>query len=238
MAKPYRIAVIADPQIIDDYSYGRTGIFQKISEIYPDIYMKKNWKNMQNIFNPDAIIFLGDLMDAGNHDIGFGDEIISEANKRFQKVFGKTSYNVTLGNHSIIVLDTLKLNSSNFPRILLSHVPLYRPPNTDCGPLRQNNRYINQGHGYQYQNLIEESLTNFILDNIKPQLILSGDDHDYCEIKHDDIIEISVNSFSFAMKSNLILLTWKYWKSVGKAIFDILEIALSMYFICWIWFWI
>ena len=85
---------------------------------------------------------------------------------------------------------------------MLTHVPLYRPPNTDCGPFRQQSRSINQGAGYQYQNLIFESLTNYILDSIKPVLIFSGDDHDYCEIQHgkvDPTPEVTVNSFSFAM---------------------------------------
>ncbi|RIA85020.1 Metallo-dependent phosphatase-like protein [Glomus cerebriforme] len=256
-SEPVHVAIIADPQIIDDYSYGRTGILQKISEIYPDMYMRKNWINLQNIFDPDAIIFLGDLMDggrelddnkwdeelhrfrhlflpekpiktptfylAGNHDIGFGNHIVPEAFYRFRKLFGVFSYMTNLGNHSIIALDTITLSGSNntlkkdarklmqrlekdttnsLPRILLTHVPLYRPPNTDCGPLRQKGQSIKQGAGYQYQNLIVESLTNNILENIKPILIFSGDDHDYCEIRHEEangIPEISVNSFSFAM---------------------------------------
>ncbi|KAF0477183.1 Metallo-dependent phosphatase [Gigaspora margarita] len=257
LADPFRIALIADPQIIDSYSYGRTGILQRVSEIYPDMYMRKNWINLQNIFDPDAIIFLGDLMDGGrewdddkwedelfryrhlflpkkptrtpiyylvgNHDIGFGDNVILRAYERFRKVFGKTNYNVVLGNHSIVVVDTVTLSgsneslkeeginlikrlendsSNNLPRILMTHIPLYRPPNTDCGPLRQNGHYINQGAGYQYQNLVTESLSNFILNSINPILIFSGDDHDYCEIRHEresKVIEISVNSFSFAM---------------------------------------
>ncbi|GES79079.1 metallo-dependent phosphatase [Rhizophagus clarus] len=256
-SEPVHVAIIADPQIIDDYSYGRTGILQKISEIYPDMYMRKNWINLQHMFDPDAIIFLGDLMDggrelddnkwdeelhrfrhlfipekpiktptfylAGNHDIGFGEHVIPEAFNRFRKVFGTFSYMTKLGNHSIIALDTIALSGSNnnlkkdakklmqrlkndttnsYPRILLTHVPLYRPQNTNCGPLRQKSQPINQGAGHQYQNLIVESLSNEIIDNIKPSLILSGDDHDYCEIRHGEIPEISVNTFSFAMGVN------------------------------------
>ncbi|CAG8586156.1 2984_t:CDS:2 [Acaulospora morrowiae] len=255
LAEPYRIALIADPQIIDDYSYGRTGLLQKISEIYPDMYMRKNWINMQSIFDPDAVIFMGDLMDGGrewddekweielyryqqlflpkkpeqrifhlvgNHDVGFGEKLVRGALQRFRKTFGKTNYKVNLGNHSIVVLDTVTLSGSDesirkeglkiigelandtsnqFPRILMTHVPLYRPPNKDCGPQRQGSSYINQNTGYQYQNLVDEPLTNFILDNVKPKLIFSGDDHDYCEITHEkwNAFEVSVNSFSFAM---------------------------------------
>ncbi|KAG9287147.1 hypothetical protein G9A89_001042 [Geosiphon pyriformis] len=254
--QPYHIALIADPQIIDQFSYGRTGILQWFSEIFPDMYMRKNWKTLQRQLQPDAFFVLGDLMDggrelkddeweaesdryrkllrpkdetktpihylAGNHDFGFGSRIIPTAYARFRRFYGKTNYIVTLGNHSIVVIDTVSLSSDNdglqaealeliermrkeerkIPRILMTHIPLYRPPNTDCGPLRQNNRFINQGSGYQYQNLVTESLSNLILDNVKPKLIFSGDDHDYCEVHHsrgEGSIEVTLNSFSFAM---------------------------------------
>src|SRR4051794_31346610 len=65
LATPYRIILIGDPQIIDEYSYGRRGILQKISEIFPDMYMHKNWENIGITFSPDAIIFMGDLLDGG-----------------------------------------------------------------------------------------------------------------------------------------------------------------------------
>nr|CAG8469908.1 10128_t:CDS:2 [Entrophospora candida] len=261
IATPFHVALIADPQIIDDYSYGRTGILQKISEIYPDMYMRKNWINLQTIFDPDAIIFMGDLMDggrelddnkweselhrfqhlffprkptktpiyymAGNHDIGFGDKIVDEAYNRFRKFFGRVNYMVNLGNHLIAVIDTIALSGSNeaskqeamslietiaegnssnlnLPKILLTHVPLYRPRDTDCGPLRQKNNYINQGRGYQYQNLVRKNITDLLLDKIKPSVVFSGDDHDYCEIKHEEageITEVSINSFRFLLLS-------------------------------------
>ncbi|CAG8520889.1 4092_t:CDS:2 [Ambispora gerdemannii] len=274
LGKPYRIALITDPQIIDEYSYGRHGILQWCSETFPDFYMQKNWKNLQRQLNPDAIFVLGDLMDggrewddnkwskeadryrqlftpinlmktpiyylAGNHDIGFGNKIVPMAYARFRKLYGKTNYVVSLGNHTIVVVDTVTLSGDNEalkteatnlieslskeeakpPRILMTHVPLYRPPQTDCGPLRQNNRYIEQGAGYQYQNLVEESLTRFILNGVKPKLIFSGDDHDYCEVQHPvgendnsesyNVTEVTVNSFSFAMgipKPGFALLT-------------------------------
>jgi hypothetical protein len=35
-------------------------------------------------------------------------------------------------------------------RILLTHVPLYRPPNTDCGDLRLRSRALRDGKGFSY----------------------------------------------------------------------------------------
>jgi len=37
----------------------------KLSEFFTDLYMKRNWRYIQNILNPKISIFLGDLMDGG-----------------------------------------------------------------------------------------------------------------------------------------------------------------------------
>ncbi|KAI8820830.1 Metallo-dependent phosphatase-like protein, partial [Fimicolochytrium jonesii] len=142
---------------------------------------------------------------AGNHDIGFGDKVIPEAYDRYRAVFGEPNYAVEVANHTLIVLDTVSLSgpagtrpadaaldfltdfsegeSSSNPRILGTHVPLYRRDDHDCGKLRRNPP-MKQGRGYQYQNLVVESLSKHILEKIKPSLVLSGDDHDWCENEH------------------------------------------------------
>ncbi|THD00141.1 hypothetical protein EYZ11_000332 [Aspergillus tanneri] len=104
------------------------------------------------------------------------------------------------------------------PTILLTHVPLYRRPATPCGPLRE--RYppssnepleedegnaIRLGSGYQYQNVLTQTITKDLVSKIGPNLVhvYSGDDHDYCEISHREFSgspkEITVKSFSWAM---------------------------------------
>lgn len=85
----------------------------------------------------------------------------------------------------------------------MTHVPLYRPPGTLCGPDRQGrSREIHQGRGYQYQNLVNADLSRQLLDRINPVIVFSGDDHDYCLVKHnkddEEIPEISVPTFSMA----------------------------------------
>ncbi|KAG2185780.1 hypothetical protein INT43_002217 [Umbelopsis isabellina] len=169
---------------------------------------------------------------AGNHDLGFGDGIKPSVVERFENEFGETSYELSLDSHSIVVVDSVSMSStsaqinhksrdfvrqlrpSDKPRILFSHVPLYRQPSPIsgtltapaaedmCGPLRQKSKQIRQGVGYQYQNLMTKELTDIILTHAQPDMIFSGDDHDYCEVFHAfearKIPEISVNTFSMA----------------------------------------
>ena len=55
---------------------------------------------------------------------------------------------------------------SQLPTILLSHVPLYRPPDTNCGPLREKGKAISISSGYQYQNALTPSLTDFLIETV------------------------------------------------------------------------
>ncbi|KAI0633365.1 Metallo-dependent phosphatase-like protein [Trametes polyzona] len=95
--------------------------------------------------------------------------------------------------------------------ILFTHVPLSRPEGTSCGPLRERGT-IRQGRGLGYQNLLTPQVSQFLLHSIRPSIIFSGDDHDYCEYVHTlpsadtkrpsapaSIPEITVKSFSMAM---------------------------------------
>lgn len=66
------------------------------------------------------------------------------------------------------------------PRILLTHIPLYRPEGTSCGRMREASRPIRQGTGRNYQNELDERTTKWLMDRIRPSLVYSGDDHDSC----------------------------------------------------------
>ncbi|KAI5305164.1 Fungal specific transcription factor [Ascosphaera pollenicola] len=111
-------------------------------------------------------------------------------------------------------------DTSEFPTIILSHVPFWRDPATPCGPLRerypdpkrtpddQRNSILIQ-RGYQYQNVLTDWVTGHIFDKVGNGIraIYSGDDHDYCEIEHMKYAseegsspkEITVKSTSMAM---------------------------------------
>ena len=97
-------------------------------------------------------------------------------------------------------------SSIHFPTIILSHVPFFRAPETDCGPLRERGRALSISKGYQYQNVLTPLISKEIIDRLNAAevaQIYSGDDHDYCEIEHLEftgrIKEITVKSMSWAM---------------------------------------
>lgn len=102
-----------------------------------------------------------------------------------------------------------------FPVILLSHVPLYREPDTSCGPQRERGHALTLTGGYQYQNVLTNTLSQTLVDKLQAagelRHIFSGDDHDYCDITHTypatsqlqrpsaGVREETVKSFSWAM---------------------------------------
>ncbi|KAF2634957.1 hypothetical protein P280DRAFT_523620 [Massarina eburnea CBS 473.64] len=113
---------------------------------------------------------------------------------------------------------------TEFPTVLLSHVPLYRTQGTPCGPMREHwpptpvgkgqeplekddRNSIPVRGGYQYQNVLNPEITTDIANKVGDiQYAFSGDDHDYCELVHrgyasagGGIKEITVKSISWCM---------------------------------------
>lgn len=242
--KPHRIALLADPQLVDDHTYPKLPrlanyVIRKMS----DNYLYINHKYMQAYLDPDTTIFVGDLFDGGrewdddvwfeeykrfntifprkpnrrsfrslpgNHDIGY--QNISYHNvRRFSTFFGELNDAFELGNHTFVQLDTISMSHEDeqineesgafldsidaitnpmLPRILLSHVPLYRDPNVEvCGPGRESKKRFPLQRGYQYQTVIDYSITKEVLDKVNPMLVFSGDDHDYCDTVHIDYLD-------------------------------------------------
>lgn len=100
----------------------------------------------------------------------------------------------------------LEVPSSQFPSVVLSHVPLFRPKDTPCGPMREGRPSISLSAGYQYQNVLTPLISGDIIKHLVPEEIVgiySGDDHDYCEVQHTEytgaVKEITVKSMSWAM---------------------------------------
>ncbi|KAH8725317.1 hypothetical protein GQ44DRAFT_616424 [Phaeosphaeriaceae sp. PMI808] len=129
-----------------------------------------------------------------------------------------------------------------FPTILLSHIPLYRPPNTPCGPLREHSppdplnpssprNALPVSAGYQYQTVLSEAISKKVTSAIGDvRYAFSGDDHDYCDVVHraydsgggNGIREVTVKSTSWAMgmrKPGIVLLSlWNPVTPTGKPI--------------------
>ncbi|KAI9471757.1 Metallo-dependent phosphatase-like protein [Coemansia mojavensis] len=254
------VAIIADPQIVDHYSYDQTGLLLKATEFFTDIYMRKSYIILQQQQQkPDTVVFLGDLMDggrewshknwlseyqrflllfrnrnpsttrvyymAGNHDIGIGNTVVESALIRFHEYVGPTNQVLHIGGHEIVLLDTLTLESDSAgvngsshslvellrqnkghskPRILFSHVPLWRPPGTPCGPLRQDSKPLLNRRGYQFRDQLFRNTTEYILDAIQPVAVFSGDDHDTCTVTHTvgssgkTVTEYTIGAFGWA----------------------------------------
>ncbi|KIV89791.1 hypothetical protein PV10_07166 [Exophiala mesophila] len=98
-----------------------------------------------------------------------------------------------------------KISSSGIPTVVLTHVPLFRAAGTHCGPHRERDTAIPLQAGYQYQNVLTPLVSQDIITHLHQEvtMIYSGDDHDYCEIEHNEFTgrprEITVKSMSWAM---------------------------------------
>ncbi|KAK7472737.1 hypothetical protein VKT23_000847 [Stygiomarasmius scandens] len=94
-----------------------------------------------------------------------------------------------------------KIKADQQPLILLSHIPLYRKDTASCGPLREKGN-IHKGVGHGYQNIFGKETTKFLLATLRPSLVFSGDNRDFCFFTHTDpalgfdVPEITIKSFS------------------------------------------
>ena len=65
-ARPHRLVLIADPQLIDPHSYpGRPWPLNPLTMRITDNYMRRSYIQLQSVLHPDSLFFLGDLFDGG-----------------------------------------------------------------------------------------------------------------------------------------------------------------------------
>ncbi|RAL45551.1 hypothetical protein DM860_018146 [Cuscuta australis] len=205
----------------------------EMAQFYTDLFMRRAFLSSIFPFKPDVILFLGDYFDGGPFltDKDFSSFhkcvflfICIQVIRRYEKVFGVRNYHFTIGAVNFIAVDAQTLdgkpqgietattwnfvkevskNITSRPSVLLTHIPLYRPDWTSCGPYRAspfiNQRINRDDHDKEilYQNYVTEEHTNHLLELIKPALILSGHDHDQCTIvhttKHGAVKEMDLN---------------------------------------------
>ncbi|XP_065868107.1 uncharacterized protein C630.12 [Euphorbia lathyris] len=166
----------------------------------------------------------------GNHDVGYTaiNSNRPEVVKRYEEKFGSRNFRFTVGKVEFIAVDSQTLDDRQrgnlssdtwefvtnvskdvqlVPRVLLTHIPLYRRDNTSCGSHRGSeiiNQRISRSVGTQeisYQNYVTEESSSKLLELINPALILSGHDHDQCTVRHvsksGKIIEHTVGTVSW-----------------------------------------
>lgn len=141
----------------------------------------------------------------GNHDIGYGYENYEWEIERFHKNFGDVNRIIRLNNSILAVLESIPLDGSSLlkfrvnslrfidtlsreklPIYLFTHIPLYKPKGfcmDDPTLTKDNNNRVIQ------QNMLSKSVSDLILDKIKPKAIFTGHDHYGCTYTHGNITE-------------------------------------------------
>ncbi|KAI0057996.1 hypothetical protein BV25DRAFT_1830545 [Artomyces pyxidatus] len=110
-------------------------------------------------------------------------------------------------NGPVDFVKSLATERRNEPVVLFSHIPLHRSESKTCGPLREKGT-IHRGVGKGWQKTLGKHTSTFVLESLRPVIVFSADDRDYCDITHTlpptssdpsrEIHEITVKSFSRA----------------------------------------
>ncbi|KAJ1858068.1 hypothetical protein LPJ73_001955 [Coemansia sp. RSA 2703] len=107
--QPTTVAIVADPQIVDHYSYDQTGLVLRVTEFFTDIYVRKAYRFLQTLRRPQHIVMLGDLMDGGRE---WNDKQWEQEYRRYQSIFNlrdprNTRVHSMAGNHDIGIGNTV-----------------------------------------------------------------------------------------------------------------------------------
>lgn len=173
---------------------------------------------------------------AGNHDVGYSEVIRHYPGilARFEKWYGTSNFVERIGGVDFVGVNAMVLDGRgsaaedtwafidglarnkgerSVPRVLLTHLPLPNPLQK-CGPHRNSaviaGRRLGGPREIMYQDYLSEETTRRLLETVEPELILSGHDHDQCEVRHvytadggnAEVNEITVGTFS-ALNGNV-----------------------------------
>ncbi|KAF0720624.1 Aste57867_181 [Aphanomyces stellatus] len=193
-------------------------------------------KRFRQIIDPKAakILFL-----VGNHDAAFGASMTKHLIHRHEGAFSASNHLVNINNVLYLQLNTMamddnvedvhlhhesllflqnieterKLMGYYPPMVLLTHVPLYRPDDTACGPLRANEdgHVTYEAPTFKYtqrDHVLSEELSSRLLNALRPDYVFSAHTHAVCEYSHSvpfqtkPIPEYTVPTFSWGMRPN------------------------------------
>ncbi|CAG8533421.1 6401_t:CDS:2 [Diversispora eburnea] len=139
----------------------------------------------------------------GNHDIGYSRDITKHRVDRWEKEFGKMSfnrwipskeqilstYNIDEDNkkyHRLAVINSMNIDEreqENYqtPLILLLHIPIFKKGGLCVdGPMT----VVDEHEFIIEQNHLSYNASKFILTKLKPKFIFAGHDHEGCDITH------------------------------------------------------
>ncbi|OAF64568.1 Metallophosphoesterase 1, partial [Intoshia linei] len=163
---------------------------------------------------------------AGNHDIGYHDDKYTLNRHLFNRNFGSMDVHIDIYNESsILSLNSmsLKFDECNFCKrsmnkiksfsrkiqkdhlnrpVVLMHFPLYRTSERDCNVYKPF--WITEEiHHIPNNDILSKKSSEFLLQQINPQILITGHMHFHCEIKrtyfNDILTEVNIPSFSFRM---------------------------------------
>ncbi|EEY57777.1 metallophosphoesterase 1, putative [Phytophthora infestans T30-4] len=180
-----------------------------------------------------SLLPLKTLYLVGNHDTSFGRDMRLQDVKRYEVTFGAANRIDEIEGHTFVSLNTMALDSDvashdveiearsflesvNFDDlrartrgsvILLTHLPLFRVDDLQCGEerLREAGHVTYEAPGFKYEthhHVLSRELSAKLLDKIQPDLVLSGHTHAWCEYKHPDSVatEYTVPAFSWGQR--------------------------------------
>ncbi|KAG1703786.1 hypothetical protein DVH05_006799 [Phytophthora capsici] len=169
----------------------------------------------------------------GNHDAAFGRDLRVEDIKRYEVTFGKANRIDEIQGHTFVSLNTMALdsdvaskevktearsflNSVNFDDlrartkgsvILLTHLPLFRVDDLQCGEERlgESGHVTYEAPGFRYKShhhVLTSELSKELLDKVQPDLMLSGHTHAWCAYQHPNApaVEYTVPTFSWGQR--------------------------------------
>ncbi|KAJ7076352.1 hypothetical protein B0H15DRAFT_925189 [Mycena belliarum] len=228
---------------------------------------KAYWRKFQAIFQPDPAFPQYYLPGNNDVGMGVSHSSPKNVRLYYSNIVGPFNRQVVIRDHLFLCLDAPSLVDEDYQRstlgigferwtplrggsvefvksastagqpvILLSHIPLARPDTAACGPLREKGS-IRRGVGHGYQNTLGKQTTSFLLQTIRPSVVFSGDNRDYCEYNHSavevrdreadetavPIREVTVKSFSMSnhiRRPGLQLLSLVDPTPTGKSLID------------------
>ncbi|KAJ7091243.1 hypothetical protein C8R44DRAFT_835866 [Mycena epipterygia] len=231
---PHAVFFLGD--MLSSGKYVRSEAEWGLSVVY-----KAYWRKFEAIFQPDASFPQYYLPGNNDVGMGLAHSSPKNVRRYYSSIVGPFNRQVVIRDHVFICLDAPSLVDEDYqrsasgigyerwdpiqegpvefvksasvagrPTILLSHIPLARPDTASCGPLREKGT-IRRGVGHGYQNTLGKQTTSFLLKTLRPSVIFSGDNRDYCEYNHPvevpdreaeesslPIREVTVKSFSMS----------------------------------------
>lgn len=205
--------------IFDEASFSQNEAFRMFYQDYEETFPSRQGQKIiviagnhdvgfhnQMIKYPRLLFRFHETLDATNSI-----ELLKHNNLNIVVINSMSFYNDTCGFCTQSIADTnmisRQLNGMNrtspetYSRpILLTHIPLYRVDDTLC-EYPYSLREVVKKNSIEGEDVLHKAASNFLLDRLKPRLILSGHTHMYCNTSHnlsdsESVSELTISSYN------------------------------------------